>query len=81
MPRKTATKIRPQDTYNAEQIARAVYFTAHFRLGPTDKRTIQCATINDARVAADALTKEHGEFGRRASIYAVTPEGMTFHVS
>lgn len=78
MPRKT-TKDRAA-AEAAAQIARAVYFTAHFRLGPTDKRTVQCDTLEDAKKAAAALTAEHGEFGRKACIYAVTPEGLTFHV-
>jgi hypothetical protein len=80
MPRKTPAKARPQDVFNAEQIARAVYFTAHFRVGPNEKYTIKCMTLDEARTAAANLNTAHGGYGRRACVYAVTPEGMTFHV-
>lgn len=69
------------DSYDAEQIAKAVLFTAHFMIGRGQKRTVECRSIDEARTAAAEMNAEFGQFGRRAMIYAVTANGGTFHVA
>ena len=81
MAKRTATGTRPDDAYNARQIARAVCFTAHLRVGPGEKHTVRCETLEEARAAASRLNADHGAYGRRASVYAVNPEGVGFHVA
>jgi len=72
---------RAQDEFNARQIARSTAFTAHFRAGPFEAYTVECDSIEAARAAAAELNAKHGEYGRRANVYAVNPEGLTFHIS
>ena len=74
-------KTHAVDAYDAEQIANAVRFTAHFMIGRGQKRTVECTSLDEARTAAAALNAEFGQFGRRAMVYAVAANGATFHVS
>jgi hypothetical protein len=69
---------QPRTAYDAQQIARASYFTAVLFLGRGryDRRT--AATLSEIRDAAKTMSDE---FGRRAMIYAVSPEGLTIPVS
>lgn len=75
------TKSHTVDSYDAEQISKAVLFTAHFMIGRGQKRTVECSSLDEARTAAAEMNAEFGQFGRRAMIYAVTANGATFHVS
>lgn len=74
-------KTHAVDAYDAEQIANAVRFTAHFMIGRGQKRTIECGSLDEARTAAADLNAEFGKFGRRAMIYAIAASGASFHVS
>ncbi|HEY0837208.1 MAG TPA: hypothetical protein VGE72_25070 [Azospirillum sp.] len=78
---KPAAKPHPRDAWEAAQIARATRFTAHIRVSPFEKHTVPCATLDEARAAAARLTAEHGAYGRRACVYAITPEGLSIHVA
>jgi hypothetical protein len=75
------TKSHAVDAYDAEQIANAVRFTAHFMIGRGEKATVECATLDEARAAAAELNAEYGVFGRRAMVYAISANGATFHVA
>ena len=74
-------KIKEVDIYEAEQIASAVGYTAHFTAGRGQRYTVECATIEEARAAAVSLNAQYGGFGRRAILYAVSPSGASFPVS
>ena len=76
--RKPTRAAIASDAFDAAQIARAVSFTAHIRKGPFEKYTVAAATAEDARIEADKLNAAYGGAGRRAMVYAVTPEGWTF---
>ena len=80
LPKHSAARIK-SDAFDAAQVARAVSFTAHLRKSPFEKFTVPAATLEDAQKAAAALNVEHGKFGRRAMVYAVTPEGWTFPIA
>ena len=68
------------DAYDMTHIVRAKRFTAHIRKSPFEKYTVEVATLPEARSAACTLNIRHGEFGRRAMVYAVTSDGLTFVV-
>jgi hypothetical protein len=79
-PDKKNAKPHPADLHEAAEIARAIRFTAHFRKGPFEKYTIEAASLEQAREAAKQLDAEHGKLGRRAVVYAITPEGNSYPV-
>jgi hypothetical protein len=76
MPRKP----HPSEAADARQIGRAVSFTAHARNSPADKITVACETLAQARNEAIRLCREYCRGGRRAAVYAVTPEKWTILV-
>lgn len=57
------------------EIAKATAFTAHFRKGPFEAYTLEASTLAEARDHAKHLDAEHGQFGRRACVYAITKAG------
>lgn len=71
-------KLCASDISDAANIARAVSFTAYFRKGPHETYVVPVATVEEARAEAAKLEALHGKFGRRAMVYAVTPEGASF---
>jgi hypothetical protein len=68
------------DVYAAEQIAQAVGFVVHFRKGPHETYSRNAATLAEARIAEAELNSAHGQFGRRAMVYATSPSGAAFPV-
>lgn len=80
-PGKKARKRHPADIHHDEQVARAVGFTVHFRKGPQEKYQEAAATLAGARLVETQMNARHGEFGRRAVVYAINPEGVAFPVS
>jgi hypothetical protein len=60
--------------------SRAVSFRVFFRKGPNESYREEAASREDAIRIADRMNKEHGKHGRRAIIYAVTPEGASLPV-
>jgi hypothetical protein len=75
-------KLHPADVWTRERIARAVSFTAVFVRSPLNGGNVirRALTLAQAFSLADALTAEHGRFGRRACVYAVDPDGLTHFV-
>ena len=73
-------KIKPhdEDRVMAEQVRTAVSFTAHYHRGVMDKMTTRDLPTLDAALAeAERLEREFPSFGRKAMVYAVTPQGFT----
>jgi hypothetical protein len=72
---KTQSRRKPcaAELYEQRQIARAAYFTVCAFLGVGTYDTRESPTLPEAEALAASL-------GRRAMIYAVTPEGYTIHV-
>lgn len=82
MPQKPSAARIDEEAHLVEQIASAVTFTAHLRVGPHDKHTTRdIATAQAAFDEADRLTAEHSHFGRSALVYAITPRGYTVPVT
>ena len=79
-PRQT-TRRHPADLHAEAQIARAVSFNVHFRKGPRETFNEAADSLEAARVAADRLNQAHGRNGRRAIVYAITPEGVSWPVT
>jgi hypothetical protein len=75
-------KLHPADVWTRERIARAVRFTAVFIRSPKDGGNVihHAETLAEAFAIADALTAEHGRWGRRAGVYAIDDEGLTHFV-
>jgi hypothetical protein len=71
--------LRPHSSDEAidRLISRSIRFAAFFRKGPLEKYRIDCATLAEARAAADRLTAQHGQWGRRAMVYGISSEGWT----
>lgn len=74
MPQKSASALE-EERFLASEIASAVYFTAHLRVGPHEKYSEQRDTYEEAKAAGVELKARHSRFGRSAIIYAVTPRG------
>lgn len=77
MPRRA---IHRADAAAEARIASATSFAAHFRKGPFEAYRVETASLAEARAAAERLNAEHGKHGRRAMVYAITPEGVAIPV-
>ena len=66
--------------YDAAQLANVDHYTAHLRMGPFEKYTVRCVTVEEAFAAAARLNAEKAMYGRRALVYAVTRDGNTIHI-
>jgi hypothetical protein len=76
MPRKQSPSALAEEAAIAAEIAQAVSFAAHLRCGPHEKHTTRdIKTADAAFTEADRLTKEHGRFGRRAMVFAISARG------
>lgn len=73
------TKARPQDEWNASQIAKAVAWSASIFYNRRHN-TLRFATRSEAEDMARRMTAVVDN-GRRASVYAITPEGFTVYVA
>lgn len=67
-------KIHPADAAHAARVAAAVSFLAYLRLGPAEVLQEATATRADAESAARGMNTR-SLHGRRAIIYAITPDG------
>jgi hypothetical protein len=65
----------PADARDRAQIARATSYAIHFRKGPFERYDETADTLDEAHTIADRLNTDHGKHGRRAIVYAITPEG------
>lgn len=68
-------KLHPAEAHALAEIARATSFAAHFRKGPFEAYTLEASSLAQAREHAKALDAAHGQFGRRACVYAITKAG------
>lgn len=68
------------DIYTAAQIARATKFSAVIQLAPLDRRYAEGMTTYREALEGAAMLNAESKFGRRAVIYAHTPEGRAFPV-
>lgn len=60
------------------EIAKAVSFSAHLRVGPHEKYTTRdIPTAAQAFEEAERLTEAHSRFGRGAVVYAVDSRGRS----
>lgn len=76
MPLKKSDSALAEERLQAAQIAQAVSFAAHIRCGPFEKHTTRDLPDADAAFKeADRLTAEHGRFGRRAMVFAISAKG------
>lgn len=72
-----------RDEWTAQQIAKAVKFTASMFIGlPSRYDTREAETLAEARtIARDMLEAYAGtNYGRGVMLYAITPTNMTIHV-
>jgi hypothetical protein len=69
-------KPHPADIYTAAQIARAASFVVYFRKGPHEVYRETALSLEQAREIEIRMNADHGAFGRRAIVYAITPEGV-----
>lgn len=74
-----AKKIHPADIAHAERIKTAVAFSAYLRLSPFEVLKQTCSTQAEAEAAASEMNKK-SLHGRRAIVYAITPEGWSICV-
>jgi hypothetical protein len=73
-----ALNLHPTDLSDIEKIATAIHFNVHLRNGPAEKINREAPTLIEAVKIADELGATAS--GKKAMIYAVTPEKMTVHV-
>lgn len=74
------TRRHPADIAAEAAIAAAVTFSVHFRASAHETFRSDHATQAEAEAEAKRLEAEHGRFGRRAGIYAVTAAGRSYLV-
>lgn len=77
MPKKP----HPTELRDIERAAQAQSYKVHFRKGPHETYDVATDTLEEAREAAEALNKLHGEFGRRAGIYGLLADGSSVFIS
>jgi hypothetical protein len=65
----------PADRWTREQIAAASSYAVYFLKGPHDRYREDAATLPEAEAIAARMNADHGRNGRRACIYAMTPNG------
>ena len=70
-----ARKQHAVDMMEAKAIAAASSYVVHFRKGPAETYREEAPTLDEALAIEARMNAEHGKFGRRACIYAVTPIG------
>lgn len=70
------TRRHPADIVAEAAIASAALFSVHFRASAHETFRSDHPTQAEAR----RLEAEHGRFGRRAGIYAVTAQGRSYLV-
>ena len=75
-----ARRRHPADIADDRRIAAATAFVTAFRKSPGERYRVESGSLAEARAAAAALNAAHGKFGRRAMIYAITPEGAQLAV-
>jgi hypothetical protein len=75
------TSRHPADIAAEAAIASAVTFSVHFRKGAHETFRSDHATQDEAEAEARRLEAEHGQFGRRAGVYAVTASGRSYLVA
>jgi len=68
-------KEHPADAWERQQLARAVSYTVHFRKGPFERYDERADTLAEARAIEARLNAAHGQYGRRAIVYGVLPDG------
>ena len=75
--KRTAPGAKPHafDTHYAALVARASSWSVVFIKGPGQRIREEAACEAEARETAARLNAEHGRHGRRAVIYAITPDG------
>jgi hypothetical protein len=80
MPSRFATMptIHPADLDVAVRLAEAETFTATIFIGRGEFVTRECATLAEAREAAQELTARYRHTHRRAMVYAVGRGRQTF---
>ena len=71
-------KSRPQDNWNADQIARATGYTASIFCNGKHN-TVDADTL-EAAIEIGKQMNQIVKNGRKATVYAVTPEGFTIWV-
>lgn len=71
----------PADIGNDARIATAIGFAVHFRKSPFVTYNEPADTLDAARAIKARLDAEHGQYGRRAMIYAITREGVSVPVT
>jgi hypothetical protein len=75
MKPKTKAQLAEQ-AVEAREIAEAVSFSAHLRMGPHEKYTTRdLATAEAAFAEGERLVAEYSRFGRRAMIFAINARG------
>ena len=72
-----AKKLHPADLRDQARIAAAVAFNVHFRKGPAEAYNEPAASLSDARMVKARMDAEHGRYGRRAMIYAISDTGIS----
>jgi len=71
-------KLRQQDKWNAEQISRAISYTASIFYNGRHN-TIETDTLTEAIEMGNKMN-DFVKNGRKAVVYAITPEGYTVWV-
>ena len=79
-PSKNRRKLNAYEKAELARIATATRFTAHLRCSPSEKYTLEAATLVEAREQAQQLETQYSRFGRGACVYAISKEGFTILV-
>lgn len=71
----------PADIHAEQQAARAVSFCVIFSKGPCQRLREDTTNRAEAFAIAARLNAEHGQHGRRACVYGITPEGTSWPIA
>jgi hypothetical protein len=72
-----ADRFQSREAFEADILARAVSYSVHLRLSPTEKYTVPCESLEEAQRYRDEINEKLSRHGRRAVIYAISDDGFT----
>ena len=85
MPYETAASRRRKptdfDRQRADAIASIVGYAVSFRKGAGETFRVETPDLALAVAVANQMNAEHGRYGRRATIYGLTPSGSAVPLS
>lgn len=73
---KSAQKVAE---YEKTLLAKVTRYSVHLQISPLEVMKADCATLDEARIKEREFNQQSA-YGRRASVYGITPDGRSVHL-